>query len=94
LLLAHAAITILYFSTLAYWSPTPATQNALITALILAVLWMLYLAFGIVSLGLTAHRTKLLLQSPLVIGNMTLVALRSLWSTPMSEWQRTPREKS
>ena len=94
LLLAHAAITILYFSTLAYWSPTPAAQNALITALLLTVLWMLYLAFGIASLGLTTHRTKLLLQSPLVIGNMTLVALRSLWSTPTSEWQRTPREKS
>lgn len=59
--------------------------NALLGGLVL------YLAAGILRLGLSPRRLSLLVQTPWVVGRLAWIALRGVVSGASMAWERTPR---
>jgi 1,2-diacylglycerol 3-beta-glucosyltransferase len=77
---------------LARWVvPGVASDVLFVTSLILAGINALYFGLGIVLLGLTPSRLRLLLSVPLVLARLTWISLRGLAGVNGMPWVRTPR---
>jgi hypothetical protein len=77
---------------LARWVvPGVASDVLFVTSLILAGINALYFGHGIVLLGMTPSRLRLLLSAPLVLARLTWISLRGLAGVNGMPWARTPR---
>ncbi len=54
--------------------------------------YALYLLWGILSLGLSRRRFALLIQTPLVLAALVMLALRSIFVSRDVRWESTPRQ--
>ena len=69
----------------------PISVILLSTAFTVAALQLLYLAVGIVLLGLNRARARLVLKTPIVIGHLIIIAVKSLMERGEAAWAKTPR---
>ena len=63
----------------------------LVCCLAAMAFYALYVAIGVGSLGLTAHRVRLLLGSPAIVSRYLLLSLQAFVSSGPTAWNRTPR---
>lgn len=54
--------------------------------------YALYVIWGVLDLGLSWHRFRLLAQTPIVLAGLVLYALRGLLTSKDARWERTPRQ--
>jgi len=72
-------------------SPDLWSRTVLFLCVGIVAAYALYAAAGVVLLGITFRRARLLLQFPLVILRYLLIAARTLLAAPPTAWVRTPR---
>jgi cellulose synthase/poly-beta-1,6-N-acetylglucosamine synthase-like glycosyltransferase len=71
--------------------PGPVSTALFLTALVIVCAQTLYFGMGIVLLGMTARRIKLLLQSPTVVLRLTIISVLGILGITKAIWARTPR---
>lgn len=71
--------------------PGALSTLAVSLSLALNLTFLAYLAGGVARLGLSAHRMGLLARTPLVLGQLVSIAVRSVFGAGASGWERTPR---
>ncbi len=72
-------------------SPGSISLILLTTGICLSLIMSIYFLIGILLLGLTAKRFKLLLFTPIVIVRLTIIAVLGALGGGKKEWARTPR---
>jgi 1,2-diacylglycerol 3-beta-glucosyltransferase len=73
------------------WEPDAMAANLAWAAVTVLILEGLYLLLGIVLLGVTQHRLRLLAATPIVVGRLVGIAVRGMAGAAPRAWVRTPR---
>ncbi len=89
LVLAHALFVFLFSFVFGLYSQ--ATYSIVLACIVLSV-QVIYIGTGILKLGITKSRLKLLLSSPYIVMRLMMIALKSLLGKIDSNWVRTPRD--
>lgn len=71
--------------------PGPISWSILGSACVVTVLQVVYVSLGLGLLGFNRVRARLVLKTPLVIGSLILIAVKSLMGRGESTWEKTPR---
>jgi cellulose synthase/poly-beta-1,6-N-acetylglucosamine synthase-like glycosyltransferase len=91
LVLAHLATTLLAGWLLTWYLPGRAATVLFGLVAGLVPLYAIYLAIGIVWLGMTRSRARLLLGAPAVVAEMARISLAAIVRPAATTWTRTPR---
>ncbi len=91
LVLAHLAATWAAGLLLAVLVPGPRSWALLAASVCVVIAHGLYLAIGILSLGLTPARALLLVRTPAVVLRLAAISFRALLPSRPGSWNRTPR---
>jgi hypothetical protein len=86
LLLAQLAVGLLN------WNQIGLPPWITFATVMLLPLYGVYLASGIITLGLNSTRIRHLLRTPVVISRMAIISLSALFSARNTSWTRTPRQ--
>ena len=92
LVLAHLAATLVAGVLLTVVVPGPRSSMLLAASLGVLMGHGLYLAIGILSVGLTPNRAMLLLRAPAVVARLALISFAALLRSGPGSWHRTPRD--
>jgi len=91
MVIGQLLVTIVLGLMLDWHCPSLWSRTVLLICVGIVAAYGLYAAAGVVLLGLTFRRARLLLQSPLVILRYLLIAAGTLLTAPPKVWARTPR---
>ena len=91
LVLAYILATALFCILARWYAPGLMMDWIALAALVIIVLHGVYFGIGILLLGITTARLKLMLAMPLVLASLTWISIRGLRGAEGLLWNRTPR---
>lgn len=91
LVLLQLGMALLFGAICSLIVPGPFSTALLAAGLCVALTQGLYFASGIVLLGLTRHRIRLLLGVPSVVFRLVVISLRGMFGARDGLWAKTPR---